>query len=104
MRDVRRISRVVAGPSDVVAVAVAVDDMCDGLVGDFGDGVDDALAHAGRSVDDDDAFVTHDEHDLVDTLGDPVEAIRDLLDGVALLRVWRRPVGTCAGRGRAWHG
>jgi hypothetical protein len=71
----------------VVAVGVAVDQVGDGLVGDFGDRFwDMGCIGWGRIDDDDPVFIRH-EHGLIRAVRDHVHPFAELLGPVRLGRV-----------------
>ena len=99
--------------ADVVGVRVAVDQVGDRLVGDFGNRLRNCRGDGGRRVHDHHAGFVNEEHRLVDVLGDHVEVSAEHLDAIALRRIDRRALGCLrhvqvladahAGRRNAWH-
>ncbi|NYD51934.1 hypothetical protein BJY14_007917 [Actinomadura luteofluorescens] len=75
----------------MVAVLVAVDHVCHGLVGHPLDGAQDVVPKRRGRVDHDDPFVMDDEHVPVLAVAEPEDAVGDLLHDISGVRDIRAP-------------
>ena len=72
MGDDDRLFRVDGSRANMIGMRVAVDDMRNRLIGDFGNGVQDIRTDTGRGIYYDDTFTSRQEYGLIRAVGDPI--------------------------------
>ena len=82
----------------MVAVMVAVNQMRDGLIRHFSNGLKDVFTNRRWGINHNDPLAGGQKYHVVGTLGDPVETVTDLFNQVAFGRVY----GGAKGRSGNW--